>query len=122
MDPKNVVNTIFMRFIYLKKVWFILGHVRVETFQLRRRDMIDISREVNGDIDMQFKFLFEQIKKKTNCTYEQESEVSKKVAYLKTEFKTRWLKAHRMESRFQQVNKQWLESFVLFPLGARVTS
>jgi len=68
--------------------------------------------------DEQLNFIKKEIEKRVK-NYEQ-NDLNKKFAYFKSEYKSRWEKAHRTQDRFIKENKNWLNaSIVLFFLPAQ---
>lgn len=82
----------------------------------KRKDLISILRSCgNKEMEKQFQYLYEVIKKRIKCDANQQKEVLKKLSYLKTEYKARYTKARRIEERFINNNLEWLEGSISFP-------
>lgn len=83
---------------------------------IKRKELFSIMRSCrSSEMEKQFQFLYEEIKRRSKCDSKQQKEVIKKLSYFKAEFKTRYTKARRMEERFKNNNREWLEGSILFP-------
>lgn len=69
-----------------------------------------------SEVDEQFIFLKQEIMKRTNCDEELSQDLNKKIAHFKSQYKSRWLKAFRMEERFCKNNSTWLDTSISFQI------
>jgi len=82
---------------------------------IMRRELLNIMKSSrNREIDGQFNFLREEIKKRTKCGEEYLKLLNKKLSYFKSEYRSRWIKAFRMEERFLKNNAEWLDTSISF--------
>ncbi|KAK5649659.1 hypothetical protein RI129_000688 [Pyrocoelia pectoralis] len=88
-----------------------------------RKDLIDIMRrsEAKG-FDQQFQFMVEELKKRTNCNESDDINLKIKMSKFKSEFRSRWRKACRIDEKFKKTNKDWLETSLSFPLFSKRVS
>ncbi|KAK9746517.1 hypothetical protein QE152_g6036 [Popillia japonica] len=82
---------------------------------ITRQDLFTILSSGDDDIEDQFKFLKGEIKKRTQCPESNVNDLNKALNYFKSQFRSRWLKAHRMQERFLKDNRDWLGASILFP-------
>lgn len=89
----------------------------LNTMFIKRLDLIDIMRSsISRDLDEQFNLLTEEIKNRTNCDDKDLKKLKKKLSYFKSEYKSRWMQACRIEERFLESNKDWLDASISFPV------
>lgn len=87
----------------------------MNTIFIARRELLNIMKSSgNREIDEQFNFLREEVKKRTKCGEEYVKLLNKKLSYFKSEYKSRWIKALRMEERFLKNNAEWLDTSISF--------
>lgn len=83
---------------------------------ITRRELLDIVRNCGkSEIDEQFNFLREEMKKRTKCDEVYLKDLHKTLSYFKSEYKSRWSKAFRIEERFRKNNVEWLNTSISFP-------
>lgn len=83
---------------------------------IKRKELINIMRSCgSSEMEKQFQHLYDEIKRRSKCDSKQQKETLKKLSYFKTQYKTRYTKARRMEERFKSNNQEWLEGSILFP-------
>lgn len=81
-----------------------------------RRELYNLLRSSgHTDIEDQFNFLKEEVQKRTECPNEGLKNVKQIIANFKSQFKSRWIKACRIEERFVKNNIEWLDTSILFP-------
>ena len=68
----------------------------------------------SNDLEEQFLYLTEEIKNKTQCGVEHASDLKKQLSYFKSDYKTRWKKAHRINEKFQANNSDWVNTSIPF--------
>lgn len=96
-------------------LFFFVTGTSSDTIFVSRRHLLDIMRQSGGSgMDEQFKRLTEEIKKRTTCDEKHLKELKQKLSHFKSEYRSRWLKACRIEEKFQKSNKQWLDTSISF--------
>ena len=76
------------------------------TIVVTRQELFNILKNSpNRKVDDQFSFLREQIKKRTKCPDEGLVSLYHKITHFKSQFKTIWTQANRIEDRFLKNNK-----------------
>lgn len=65
-------------------------------------------------LDEKLKFLKEEMKKRTNCSESSMCDLNERVNAFFYDFKSRWNKVHRVDTRFMAANRNWLESSIGF--------
>lgn len=81
---------------------------------IKRRELVNIMTgcESSG-MEEKFSFLTEEIAKRAECDEEKLKDLKKELSYFKSDYKSRWMKAHRTEAKFQSNNEKWLDSSIL---------
>ena len=76
---------------------------------ITRKELVNIMRQsnVNG-FNKQFDFMVGELKKQTNC------DECKDIKLKKTEFRARWAKASRNNTKFEKINQNWLNTSLSF--------
>ncbi|KAK9717902.1 hypothetical protein QE152_g23474 [Popillia japonica] len=83
---------------------------------ITRQDLFTILRSSGyDDIEDQFKFLKGEIKKRTQRPESNVNDLNKALNFFKSQFRSRWPKAHRMQEKFLKDNRDWLGASILFP-------
>jgi len=83
------------------------------TVLISRQKLYDIIKSSGCEtIDEKFNLIKIEIEKRLkNC---EQNDLKKKLSYFKSEYKSRWEKAHRVEERFIIENKNWLNASIKF--------
>lgn len=112
----KLYNVFFSVYPHISNVIFCISGTSEESLFVTRQELLNIMRHSEAkSFDQQFNFMAEELKKRTNCDESKCIDFKRKLSIFKTEFRSRWAKACRINEKFQKMNRNWLDASLSFP-------